>query len=274
MVFAMNKWYIQFLVKKKILVALMLCVLLLFIGGCGQSKNYKQVVIDALFTKNQLVLNLPNESSGPRRSFQLGYSLDHETLLGALPDGAQCRQLKSGWLISTENDNGTKNQFYLYNIPNPEVDWYGYEITQMSVTLETLDLFDLTMLLFPVHYLVKLESHLFVDTDYEIEATLEELIAFYQDSGWYDFEIKESSLVLNGYRYQPEWGSEGDGSVSLPVYQYSHLVMDDAFPMIIHYREEDSKRFIQIEYGGRELTQEEKYPEGRPTPTQKPAESF
>jgi len=249
---------------KKRSVLSILCLLLLFSGGCGSLSHYKQVSVEAVFTKEQLVLNLPNRSTAQPGYFQLENLLDHETLQSALPEGAQSSQLENGWLISTENDNGTKNQFYLYTLPNPEaLDWNGYGITQTAVVLETPDLFDLGVLLFPVQYLVNMETHLFPDMDYEIDAALDELTEFYQDSGWYDFEANESSLVFSGYRQQPNMRSQ----------EYYIAAIDD-FPLTIHYREEDDKRFIKIEYSGRELTREEKYPEGKPKPTQKPAETF
>ena len=205
-----------------------LCVLLLFSCGCGSLRHYKEVTVNTMFIKEQLVLDLPNQSTGEPGYFRLDSPLDDETLQAALPEGAQLKQQAVGWIIWTENGNGTQNLFYLYNIPNPEVDWYGYEITQMAVTLETSDFDSLIALLFPIQNLINMETNLFLDTDYEINTTLDELTAFYQDSGWYDFDTNDSSLGFTGYRQQPDWGDSGGYSP----------VKDDAFPRTIHYREE------------------------------------
>lgn len=236
-----------------------LCLLLLCIGGCGRPEYSDRYSVGSLYSDRQLVLKLRNKSSAQPGVFQLEEPLENETLQKALPDQAECVQLQNGWFLSMANDNGTTNQYYLNRDPSPgeEQDgWYGYRISGLYGQIHAKDGVDVSILLFPLHYLKEQGVSLYLDTDYEVDCTWDEVTAFYENAGWYDLSVEDGSIQIKGLRHEPDERCQRNG----------FAMGEDIYPLTLRYREESGKAVLRVEYEG-DITQHAHYGIGQPSPT-------
>lgn len=246
-------------------VLFLLCILLLFCGGCGRPEYSDSYSVSAFYSDQKLVLKLRNRSFAESEGLWLETPLDHETLLNALSQDVMCEQMENGWFLSMENKNGTTNQYFLYGGQAAEAEeetWYGYHVSRLYQQIETKDRVAVSILLFPTHFLRDRDAVLILGSDYEIHASWEDVAAFYQDSGWYDMDVQENSILFNGLRQE----------MSDKCARRSFVMAEDIYPLSLRYREEAGEGYVRFEYDG-DITKHEKYGLHQPLPTAKAGET-
>ena len=232
--------------KIKNIAILILAGLFLLCCGCGQPQRRSSIEETSLFDGQKLILNLENKGYPGSTSFELREPLKTETLEECLDDTGTVTKTESGWQLSLDNGDGTKNLFYIHDAGERQ-----YDLLDLKVYLQgKSDSADLApavyVLLFPmcgvvesgaseVDYIGLTSSELTVDTDYEIKASIEDIMNFYKESGWYDAVREENTILIKGYLKPPTREA------------YSGYWSDESvLPIRLVFTVEDGKTFFSI----------------------------
>ena len=196
--------------------SIVLAVCLLFLCSCGGYASVESVEAKAMFNNRKLSLPIPSDradisSIGSDGNYgfmgfasdQTGEELYHT--IQQLAPSLTCTLGDHYILISRENDVQANDYYLIY--------WYKehwYEFNGMRAGLITgIDSKgeqESRAVLLPYHLVSDDRvgvnfSDLYLNAEYETTAGAEEFYQFYADSGWYDVELKDGCVLLNGYKH-------------------------------------------------------------------------
>ena len=202
--------------KFRALSSIVLAVCLLFLCSCGGYASVESVEAKAMFNNRKLSLPLPSDradisSIGSDGNYgfmgfasdQTGEELYHT--IQQLDPSLTCTLGDHYILISRENDVQANDYYLIYWYKEH---WYSFTgmragiITGVASNKEK----QRRAVLLPYHLVSDDRvgvnfSDLYLNAEYETTAGAEEFYQFYADSGWYDVELKDGCVLLNGYKH-------------------------------------------------------------------------
>ena len=235
----------------KLLLAAALCLLML--SSCSGSVKAKTVQAKAMFTNEPLTLTLTAKDADLQNIGEPGnygymwfstcfwereivekIRLADPTLTCVLDGGCI--------LISRDNAQGAKDYFWMTGIVGQSYYFGGMRAGLITDVAETGD--QVQAVLFPYH--LESDSRLkngftsfYINAEYETTAGAEEFYQFYADSGWYDVELKDGCVLLNGYKH-PDAVMENPADAE----RYGTLKFDRKLK--IQFREFADQRYFQF----------------------------
>ena len=196
----------------RVLSSIVLMVCLLFLCSCGGHRQVEFIEAKAMFNDRKLSLPIPSDNAdiGSTGYGFMGFASDKtgEELyhtIQQLDPSLTCTLGDHYILISRENDVQANDYYLIY--------WYKeywYEFNGMRAGLITgIDSKgeqESRAVLLPYHLVSDDRvgvnfSDLYLNAEYETTGGAEEFYQFYADSGWYDVELKDGCVLLNGYKH-------------------------------------------------------------------------
>ena len=196
--------------------SIVLAVCLLFLCSCGGYASVESVEAKAMFNNRKLSLPIPSDradisSIGSDGNYgfmgfasdQTGEELYHT--IQQLAPSLTCTLGDHYILISWKNGVQVNDYYLIYWYKEH---WYEFNgmragiITGVASNKEK----QRRAVLLPYHLVSDDRvgvnfSDLYLNAEYETTAGAEEFYQFYADSGWYDVELKDGCVLLNGYKH-------------------------------------------------------------------------
>ena len=196
--------------------SIVLAVCLLFLCSCGGYASVESVEAKAMFNNRKLSLPIPSDradisSIGSDGNYgfmgfasdQTGEELYHT--IQQLAPSLTCTLGDHYILISRKNGVQVNDYYLIYWYKEH---WYEFNgmragiITGVASNKEK----QRRAVLLPYHLVSDDRvgvnfSDLYLNAEYETTAGAEEFYQFYADSGWYDVELKDGCVLLNGYKH-------------------------------------------------------------------------
>lgn len=193
--------------------ALSAVLLLFMITGCGSLSNQEYVEQYSLFDNHHLKLQIKNKGTAASTRFCTKNLLSLEQIEDGIESSdVKVEEINDGWLIGMDNGDGTKNYFYIEHLGKSEdshnENYEDYFLSNMSAILVSSNNVGIYIILLPYQYIkngqdIRSGSQISPGDIFEIDATISEVMAFYQESGWYDMEQMDKKIIIHGYQKQP-----------------------------------------------------------------------
>ena len=238
----------------RMLSLIVLAVCLLFLCSCDGSFKVEYIEAKAMFTNQELRLPISSNHAilgllAPSgmygyMTFSSKQSIEELYEIAKDADSTLTCTLGADYvLIFRNNADKTKDYFWIR-----ESEKMGYSFSGMRAGLITginsKGRQESRAVLLPYHLVSDDRvgvnfSDLYLNAEYETTAGAEEFYQFYADSGWYDVELKDGCVLLNGYKH-PDAVMENPADAE----RYGTLKFDRKLK--IQFREFADQRYFQF----------------------------
>lgn len=252
---------------KRTFILVYTCILLIIISGCGGLSKHKAISVDALFSDNHYEMKfLSYYASGDLflndgMYFETKVPLEeimesireHIEITDAGQQDVKPRVLTENSvrlftdcvLISIDNGDSTFDHFSLQLARLESKYGTRYYLTPMNASVKFEDSTSEVTVLLPIHLISdpRITDPRITETsspivyegaEYEVSSTLSAFYEFYTESGWYEIEKRENSMIIQSYLKDPIKDANNPEELDIP------------FPIELTFTEHAGQLFVGI----------------------------
>lgn len=193
---------------------------LIALSGCSGARKVNSIHSFAIYSNNEIVLPIKSDSALEGMMY-IGLTGFHskqnfdkiaEIVRGAELSDVQtffrhegARVYRDSLLMRRDNDDKTSDYFCIIARKNEKKNDYEYEFNSLRCEVAYAnDNQEKTSFWFllPVHLLTTHDYRkgIYMDMDYQISATADDVYDFYNNSGWFDLERQEDAILIKGFK--------------------------------------------------------------------------